>query len=501
MREKGKVFLVGAGPGDYRLITSRGENILNKADIIFYDRLVNPSLLALIPPEIEKIYVGKSRNKHSCSQSEINQMLTAEAKKGKIVVRLKGGDPFVFGRGGEEALHFTQSGIEFEIIPGISSVIGAAAYAGIPVTHRGISSSFHVFTGHSLKRLDFKNMAEMDGTLIIVMGLKNLGEIAKNLCEKGLSSQKPVAVIRYGTTADQKVVTGNLSSIEDKVKSQGITPPVLTVIGEVVNLRQKINWFEQKSLSGRRIMITRPYGQQKKIEQMIENQGAEVLHFPSIEIQGPVLNNEVKKAVNNLKKYDWILFTSRNGVKYWFQLLQKENIDIRELIGIKFGVIGPGTGSALKKRGIYPEFMPSRYTTSVMTDEFIGLNHNKSKSVLLPRADIASPGLATNLRETGYDITNISIYKTIKPGVEQEPIISHLEERSLELITFTSSSTVNNLVEIFKENIDNIKDIPVACIGPVTASTARKHGFDVIIEAEEHTIPGLVNSIKKYYNS
>ncbi|MFW5976326.1 MAG: uroporphyrinogen-III C-methyltransferase, partial [Bacillota bacterium] len=237
MTDNGKIFLIGAGPGDHRLITDRGKEIMKEADIVFYDRLVNPSLLAFIPSETKKVYVGKSRNNHSYTQSEINKMSVKEAINGKKVVRLKGGDPFVFGRGGEEALYFAENKVDFEIIPGISSVIGAAAYAGIPVTHREVSSSFHIYTGHSVKRLNFENMADLNGTMIIVMGLKNLGKISKNLVKAGLSPEKPVAVIRYGTTGDQKTITGTLSSIQEKVKSQGITPPVLTIIGEVVNLR------------------------------------------------------------------------------------------------------------------------------------------------------------------------------------------------------------------------------------------------------------------------
>ncbi len=494
-----KVYLVGAGPGDYRLITQRGLNLLKEADVIFYDRLVNPSLLAFIPPDIEKIYVGKSRGEHSFSQSEINEILVKEAKKDRKVVRLKGGDPFVFGRGGEEALTFKEAGVEFEIVPGISSVIAAATYAGIPVTHRGISSSFHVFTGHNPDRLDFTSMDSLTGTIIIVMGLKNLERITSGLMENGQDEDRPVAVVHYGTTSNQQVISGKLKDIAARVREKEIKPPVLTIIGEVVNLRDKISWFNQGPLAGKRIMITRPWGQHEGFGNLIEDLGGEILYYPTIEIKGPVINEEVRNTLASPERYEWIFFTSKNGVNYFFQALKLFNLDIRRFSHIKFGVIGNATGSTLQEHGIKPDYMPVSFTTAEMVDGFLEKIRGE-KSILLPRADIATEEMVVRLEKAGHRVKNISIYRTVLPvAFDGEYLCSHIKERSLDLLTFTSPSTVRNLYMILEDEIEKIREIPAACIGPVTAREAEKLGFRVEIAAEEHSIKGLVEAIKGYF--
>ncbi len=495
---KGKVFLVGAGPGDHRLLTYKGWEILQKADIVLYDRLVNPSLISLIPPSVEKLYVGKAPGNHSYSQAEINDLIINNADKGKTVVRLKGGDPFIFGRGGEEAVELAENNIDYEIIPGITSVIGVPSYAGIPVTHRGKSSSFHVFTGHSVDTLNFENIANLEGTLIFVMGLRNLSDITKNLLEQGVSPHKKAAVIRYGTTSDQQLVKGQLENIADRVENNHLTPPAIIVIGQVVGLQEKINWFNNNSLSGKRIMVTRPYEQQQQLGRLIEKKGGEVLYYPTIKIEGPIVNDEVLNCVKSIEKYDWIFLTSPNGVKYLFEIFKKTNIDLRELSSVKFAVIGPGTRSALKNQGIIADFMPEKYTTDFLGREFINLNELNQK-ILLPRSNLAEKKLIKKLQENGHQPKNIYIYKTCKTEGNDENLLSHLEERSLDLITFTSPSTVSFLAEKMGVKVDKIRNIPAVCIGPVTAGAAEDYGFNVIRKAEDHTIPGLMEVIEECF--
>jgi len=496
--KQGKVFLVGAGPGDYRLITSRGLTELKNADIIYYDRLVNPSILSLVPSSIKKVYVGKAPGNHHFTQKEINELLIKKAKEGKRIVRLKGGDPFVFGRGGEEAVKLAENDIDFEIIPGITSVIGAPAYAGIPVTHRNKSSSFHVYTGHSIDKLDFDNLSQLKGTMIFVMGLKNLENITGNLIAKGVSPGKDIAVIYYGTTGDQKTVRGKLNTIVNKVTAENIEPPVIIIIGEVVELADSLKWFDQKPLSQKRVMVTRPFGQQQELGRELEKIGIEVFYYPVINITGPVINEQVKKALNSIKKYDWIFLTSPNGVKYLFKLFKKMNIDLRELSSVKFAVIGSGTKKVLKEKGINADFIPDKFTTNSFGREFVKKEKNPQK-IILTRSNLAEKRLVDILKKGGQQPLDINIYKTNKIKDNKQLLLTGLKERTLDLITFTSPSTVRYFAENLSRDFKNkIKKIPVICIGPVTAKEANNYGFKVEKIASPHTISGLVDVIRNY---
>ncbi len=496
---KGKVFLVGAGPGDYRLITSRGLTELKKADIIYYDRLVNPSLLSLVPPSVEKVYVGKAPGNHSCTQKQINELLVKKAKKGKRVVRLKGGDPFVFGRGGEEALKLAENNIDFEIIPGISSVIGAPAYAGIPVTHRNLSSSFHVYTGHNINQLNFDVISKLKGTLIFVMGLKNLDSITDKLLAKGINPQKKVAVIYYGTTSDQKVIKGNINNINKKVSKREVTPPVIIIIGEVIGLTEKLKWYNKKTFSKKRVMVTRPFNQQQELGARLEKSGFEVFYYPVIKVTGPVINENVNEELSSLNKYDWIFLTSPNGVEYLFDIFYKMDIDLRELSSIKFAVIGSGTEKALKNRGINADFVPDKFTTVSLGQEFIEYAKT-SQTILLTRSNLAEKELVDILQEGDHQPQDINIYKTKKLKGNKQLLSSNLRERNLDLITFTSPSTVRSFAEKLKGNYKKeIKNIPVICIGPVTANEAVKYDFKVVKIASPYTISGLVAAVENYF--
>lgn len=491
--KEGCVYLVGAGPGDYRLITYKGMELFTEADVVLYDRLVNPSLLAFIPPEVEKIYVGKARGNHTLKQEQINELLIEKASQGKVVVRLKGGDPFVFGRGGEEALILEKAGIDYQIVPGISSIIAAATYAGIPITHRDYSSSFHVFTAHNPEGLSFERMARMKGTIILVMGLKKLGAITSSLIEHGYPAQKPAVVIYYGTTSNQVVVDGTVKTIVGKVSDEQISPPVLIVIGDVVKLRNSLQWYPPRGeLAGKRIMVTRPREQKDEMGRMIENLGGEVLYCPTIEIKGPLINEEIRVSFSQIERYDWIFFTSANGVRYFFEIFRSQGLDIRDISDVKFAVIGPATKKKLSEYGIIADLIPDNYSTDSMVNEFI---EKETSKLLLPRADIAGEEMRIRLEKAGHEVDNISIYKTIVPDIKKESFMQIFTERDVDIITFTSSSTVNYLQKILGKDIAILKDIPAACIGPVTADAARKLGFNVKGVAKEFTAEGLVEAL------
>ncbi len=493
--KKGIVYLIGAGPGDDRLITDWGLDIIKKADLILYDRLVNPSFLSFTKENAELVYVGKAPNKHFYTQEEINKRLVNSVKEGKIVVRLKGGDPYIFGRGGEEALELLETGVEFKVIPGITSVMAAASYAGIPLTHRGLSSSFHVFSGHDMENLDFENIASLTGTIVFVMGLGNLNNITSKLMEYGISSSKPTAVIHYGTTASQKVNIGSLKTIYNEVKKQEIESPVLIVIGEVVKLSNKLNWFNKGVLAGRRIMVTRAKEQQFELGNKIAELGGEPFYLPTIKIEGPILNEINKGKFLSLKEYDWIFLTSVNAVKHFFELLRILQIDIRLLVNIKFAIVGPATEKALNERGIYADLVPKINTIECLMAAF-NEEVKKSLKIFIPCSKEANKKSDIILEETGHKVVRATIYGPSLPEVKGINFQQIFSGRSIDLLTFTSPSTVKNFITIFDRNINSIqKQIPVACIGPVTAESAREYGFNVIAVAEEYNINGLIDKI------
>jgi uroporphyrinogen III methyltransferase/synthase len=507
--EKGKVFLVGAGPGDPGLLTLKAKECLEKADLVVFDSLANTALLDYAPSQAERIDVGKKAGCHTLSQEKINQLLVAKARQGMKVVRLKGGDPFIFGRGGEEALELFNAGIPFEIVPGVTSAIAVPAYAGIPLTHRDYTSSVTFITGHEdpLKedsRLDWNRLANAVGTLVILMGVGNLPEIAQQLIKAGRAPSTPAAVIFKGTLPDQKTLTGTLEDITAKAEKAGLKPPAVILVGEVVALREKLNWFETKPLFGKRILVTRTREQAGLFSALLNALGAHCIEFPTIEIQPPLSWEKLDQAVRSLASYDWILFTSVNGVKYFFERLYALGKDVRDLRDIKIGAIGPQTSQAIRDCGIRPDFMPAEYKAEAMVAAFKKLAI-QGQRVLIPRAAQARDILPQELARIVGRVEVVEAYQTVKPVLQKEEIVSMLQKGAIDLITFTSSSTVRNFMEILAPEEEVLKRWQiqgvVACIGPITAQTAREYGLEVQIQPPDYTIEALTEAILEYYRN
>ncbi len=504
MNKIGKVYLVGAGPGDPGLFTLKGKALLEKAEVVVYDYLANPELLKFCKESCEFIYVGKKGGAHTMPQEEINKLLVKKAKEGKLVVRLKGGDPFLFGRGGEELEELVKEGIPFEVVPGITSGIAVPAYAGIPVTHRDFTSTLALITGHEAEgkeesRIDFKALARL-GTLVFFMGVKNLPHIVENLIKEGKKPETPCAVIQWGTTPKQKTAEGTLATIGEEVKKKGITAPAIIVVGEVVNLRKNFNWFEKKPLFGKRIIITRTREQASKLREALYENGAEVIEIPTIEVR-PIINEETKYIIRNLSNFDWLIFTSENGIRFFFEALFNEELDVRALGSLKIAVIGPATLEALKNFGLRADLIPEKNYTQEGLVEAFEKAEVSGKKILLVRAKIAREVLPESLKEKGAEVTILPIYETLKPNDSAELLKKALSE-GVDAITFTSSSTVENFFELIKEEGLTLSDkVVLASIGPITSSTLRKFGYNPTVEAKEYTIPGLVQALIDYYQS
>lgn len=501
--KKGKVYLVGAGPGDPGLLTIKAKKVLEKADVIIYDYLANKRFLDFCKKEAEKIYVGKKGGSHTLPQDEINKLLVKKAKEGKIVVRLKGGDPFLFGRGGEEAEALIEENIPFEVIPGITSAIAVPAYAGIPVTHRNYTSTLAIITGHEAEgkeesKIDFSALAKI-GTLVFLMGMKNLSYITKRLVEEGKSPDTPVAVIQWGTLPIQKTAEGTLENITEKVEEKGITAPAIIVVGEVAKLRDKFNWFETKPLFGKKIIITRTREQASKLVEKLEELGALCYEIPTIKIE-PVLDETIDQTIQNLHKYDWIIFTSENGVRIFLEHLFKSGKDLRTLGHSKIAVIGKATKNILESYGIFSDLIPEKeYTQEGLISAFSSLDI-RGKTILIPRAKEARDLLPEKLKEFGAKVDVLPVYET-KICEESRKELKEVLNKGVDIITFTSSSTVKNFFKLIDEaQKEKLKNIIFASIGPITSATLREFGFEPHIEAEEYTIDGLVRVIKDYFS-
>ncbi len=491
----GRVYLVGAGPGDAGLITLRGVECIKKADLIIYDRLVNKKFLDYAGKNCKFVFMGKLPGESS-SQGQINQMMVREAGKGKIIVRLKGGDPFLFGRGAEEVEFLADNQIGFEVISGISSALAAPAYAGIPLTHRRFSSSLTIITGHEdpLKRksaLDWTNLARANGTLVILMGLVNLAQIVKKLISAGRNRNTPCAVISWGTTPAQKVTEGVLSEIVEKAKMA--KPPGIIVIGEVVSLREKLNWFEKKPLLGKKVLTTRPAMQAKNLVRLLEDQGAEVIEFPTIKISSLNDYQKLDLAIERLVDYDWIIFTSPNGVDHFWQRLKMKGRDARSLSRLKIGAIGPKTALKLENIGIMADFLPDEYSSQGII-RGIGDFRIKGRKILLARADIAPSFLPEGLKKLGARVEEVVAYRTQLSSEEDLAMVrNRLKNGEINIIVFTSSSTVRNFVKLM--GAIDLGSAEVACIGPITASEAEKAGMKPSIVPLDYSIEGLVKEI------
>jgi uroporphyrinogen III methyltransferase/synthase len=499
----GKVYLVGGGPGDPGLITQKGWDCLARAEVVVYDRLLDQHLLKVVSPKAERVYVGKAAGAHTRSQSQINQLLVEKAKEGKTVVRLKGGDPFVLGRGGEEAEALAYNHVPFEIVPGISSAVAAPAYAGIPVTYRRLASSFAVITGHEApgkvsSSINWEKLATAVDTLVFLMGIKNLPQIVAKLIEHGRSPNTPVAIIKEGTTPEQETVVGRLGDIVAKAEEHHLTPPAVVVVGEVVKLREKLRWFDNRPLFGKRILVTRARLQASALSQLLSERGAEPIELPAIGIQTIADGGDLERAIGNLHSYQWAIFTSSNGVEAFFERLEALKLDSRALNGLKIGAIGPATAQALIARSIIPDYVPEVYSSEGLIAGLKGYSI-RGKRFLLPRADIADEELSRGIRELGAEVHEIAAYTTVAEPEALAQARRMLLAGDIHVTTFTSSSAVSNLVATFQGDPAAINSSKVACIGPKTAETAARAGLKVDIIASEHTMPGLVAAIEDYF--
>lgn len=604
----GIVYLVGAGPGDPGLITVAGLERLREADVIVYDRLVSPRLLEQAAERAEIIFMGKvpsvilsgkdvrakktalsrrnlgrglgdaTTHEHGPhDQSRINELLIEKARAGKRVVRLKGGDPFVFGRGGEEAQALRAAAVPFEVVPGVSSAIAVPAYAGIPVTHRGLASSFAVITGHeadpdilsgddahsrqteSSRRnlggvagsggsgrsessassaIDWAKLATAVDTLVFLMGAKTLPDIVDKLVENGRPADTPAAVIQWGTTPEQRTVTGTLADIVARVDEAGLSAPTIAVVGEVVRLRDTLAWFEGRPLFGKRVLITRTRRQASALARLLALEGALPVELPAIEIEPAADAAAVEAALSGLRAgaYTWAVFTSANGVDAFFRLLGERGLDARAFAAARVAAIGPATAEALAEHGIIADAVPDEYiaegvlaalagSSSVILSDDHGLSREEAASrrnlgrgsgrsrneietarephlrpgdrVLLPRAESARPELVEGLRSLGAEVDELVLYRAAVPAAAPAEALSLLREGAIDIVTFTSSSTVRNLAALLDGDVECLRNAVIACIGPVTARTAEELGLRVDVVASEHTVPGLVRALRK----
>lgn len=504
MKERGKVYIIGAGPGDPGLITLRGVECLKRSDVVVYDYLVSQEILNYARSDARLIYVGKKGGDHTVSQEKLNQILVREASEGCVVARLKGGDPFIFGRGGEEAEVLSNADIPFEIIPGVTSAIAAPAYAGIPLTHRKFASSVTLITGHEdptkgESSIDWENLS-IAGTLVFLMGIKNLPHIVDSLVNHGRDADTPVALVRWGTTPDQETVTGTLKNIVATAKERNIMPPAVFVVGDVVTLREELGWFEKKPLFGRGIVVTRPKEQAEEFTSLLSEKGARVILFPTIKIVPPESFYELDRAIGRIETYDWAVFTSANGVKFFFDRFREQGRDIRDLKGVRICTIGPATASALEKYGITVDIVPEEYISDGVVKAFREYDMT-NKQMLLPRAEIARDVIPEGLAKLGAQVDVVTAYRTAPSGLDKKELLDLMEQKKVDVITFTSPSTITNFINIIGKDVRLPEYIKIACIGPVTQKAAESAGLTVHIMHGPYVIAGLVKAIEEAYEN
>ena len=505
-KRSGKVYLVGAGPGDPGLLTLKGKECLEAADIVLYDYLANPVLLQYAPPTAERIYVGRRGRGQYQDQTDINRLLIARAKEGNVVIRLKGGDPFVFGRGGEEAEAVAAAGIDFELVPGVTSAVAVPAYAGIPVTHRTLASTVTFVTGHEDptkpgSQLEWPKLASASGTLVFMMGMKNLPSIVRQLLSEGRPSDTRVAAIRWGTKAAQQTIVGTLGDIVAKSETVHLEPPTVIVVGEVVRLREQLNWFEAKPLFGKRVVLTRAQKQAREFSQLLAAYGAEPVEVPTIQIVPPASWQAIDDAIIGLSSYQWLIFTSVNGVRPFMDRLHVAGKDVRALANLRLCAIGPRTAQELGTYGLTPDLIPTEFQAEGV---IAALSHMEISGVriLIPRAEVAREILPDQLRELGAIVEVIPVYRTIAPAMDVTSLTEQLQNGQVAVVTFTSSSTVRNFVELLGGQ-DKVRSLlagtVVACIGPITARTAEEYGMTVTVMPPENTVPALAEAIVRHF--
>lgn len=503
MEKKGKVYLIGAGPGDPGLLGLKAKECLETADAVVYDRLADPRIIEFCRKDAEMVYVGKASANHTMRQPDINKLLVKLAAEGKTVARLKGGDPFVFGRGGEEAIELLEAGLPFEFVPGVTSAIAVAEYAGIPVTHRHVATSFAVITGHEdptkgESTINWKGLATAVDTLVFLMGVENIERISSQLIANGRSADCPAAVIRWGTRPEQRTLITTVGKAAADVKATGMKPPAIFLVGEVVKLREQLQWFDNKPLFGKTVVVTRARAQASALTKKLEAQGARVLEVPAIKIVPPADFAPLDKAIAEIDTYKWLILTSVNGVEYFFDRLLKAGKDSRALCGVKIAAIGSATADALKGYGITADLIPSAYKAEELADA-LAADTKAGDKLLLARAKVARNVLPERLRALGAQVDVVTAYETVADCQNKEELLEALESGEASLVTFTSSSTVTNLLDVLGDKKDLLDKVALAAIGPVTAETLEKHGLKPAVSAAEYTIDGLMTAIEEYY--
>ncbi|NLV24411.1 MAG: uroporphyrinogen-III C-methyltransferase [Deltaproteobacteria bacterium] len=500
----GTVFLVGAGPGDPGLITVKGLRCLREAEVVIYDLLVNPLLLEEAPPEAERIFVGKSRGFHPTPQERINELLVEWARRGKKVIRLKGGDPYIFGRGGEEAQYLVRHGIPFEVVPGITAAFAAAAYAGIPITHRDFTTSVGLVTGHlepekKMALLDWEKLAGAVGTLAFYMGMANLSLIRDELIRHGRSPQTPVAVISWGTTPRQRTVVATLDDIVAAVEKAGLKPPAVILVGEVVSLREELRWFDNKPLHGKKVLVTRAPAQGRGLAELLEERGAETVLCPVIDILPPQDPAPMEAAIDSLAGFDYLLLTSANGVDSFCSFLRAGNRDARALAGLALVAVGPKTARSLEAYGLQADLVAADYRAEGVV-ELLRSRTMAGKRILYPRGDRARQLIPHELESLGATVISPVAYRTVPLEENREEIRDLLCRREIDAVTFTSASTVEDLAGLVGEDAAELLDgVAIASIGPLTSAAVRRLGLTVVAEAAQSTMEGLVNALENHY--
>ncbi|MDI6852688.1 MAG: uroporphyrinogen-III C-methyltransferase [Deltaproteobacteria bacterium] len=503
--QKGKVYLVGAGPGDPGLITVKGRKVLSRADVVVYDQLASPELLREARPEAELIYVGKKAGEHALPQSGINRLLVDKAGEGKTVVRLKGGDPFVFGRGGEEAEALAAAGITFEVVPGVSAAVAVPAYAGIPVTHRGLASLVTFITGHEdpakpESDIPWDILAKTRGTLVFLMGVKNLAENCRRLVAGGRPADTPAAVIQSGTLPTQRTVTGVLGDIAELAKAADIRPPAVLVVGEVAALRDRLAWWEARPLWGKVAVVTRTREQASALVELLSDAGARCLEVPTLEVLPPDDFGPLDNALKNLSAYHWLIFTSANGVIAFMRRLFEHHLDIRALGHLKLAAIGPATAEALRGYALVADVVPARFVAEDLAAAL--LPHLKpGEKVLLARAAKAREVLPETLAQHVASVDVVPVYQTMIPVAVPPEAMAYLDAGQVDILTFTSSATVHNFAVLMGKKIFQAlaRKAVVAAIGPITAATLAEYGVTAQVQPQDYTIPALVEAIKGYF--
>jgi uroporphyrinogen III methyltransferase/synthase len=503
IKTKGKVILVGAGPGDLGLVTLRAKQRIEQADLIVYDNLANPEMLGWAGDAAEIIYAGKRAGEHTLSQEEINALLINKAQEGKCVVRLKGGDPFVFGRGAEEAQAIVEAGIQFEVVPGISSATAGPAYAGIPVTHRSQNSHFTVFTGHedpakNESAINFEALAKLGGTQVMLMGVERIESISEKMVNSGVRPDLPVALVRWATTGRQETLIGTLADIGQRVREQEFEAPAVAVFGDVVRLRQQLNWVENRPLFGKRIVVTRTRKQAGALSARLRELGADVIELPTIRIEPPTNLREFAELVQDAHGYDWIIFTSANGVNAFFDLFFKLYDDAREIGGAKIAAIGPATAQRVRDFHFHVDLQPEEFVAEAVAREFRKLGGIENLRILLARAEKARDVLPKSLSALGAIVDEGYAYRTVPETRDVTGARQRFVSEGADLITFTSSSTVEYFMAL---DLSMPKGIKVASIGPITSRTVRESGLKVDVEARRHDIDGLVQAIQEFFGN